>query len=117
MNRKLTTGTYATTPAFSAIPEHTAVCFDDDGGLVAVTGPANDPKSEAYARLFSAAPDLLEALREVTAQLFALHDCQGWKRAAKGPRSRDITQWVGPRTYAALDVAIAAISKAERGNQ
>jgi hypothetical protein len=66
MNRKLTTGKYETTDFFARITSHVAVCFDDDGGLVAVTGPTGgDPENEAYARLFAAAPDLLEALEAI----------------------------------------------------
>lgn len=64
------TGTYKPTPAFNSAPEHIAVCFDDDSTLVAVTGYADDPEnvaeSIAYARLFAAAPELLDLLEKIT---------------------------------------------------
>jgi len=60
--RKLTVGVYYPTDAFKALTEHSCVCFEDDMGLVAVTGPARDRESQEYADLFSAAPELLAAL-------------------------------------------------------
>lgn len=64
--RPLAVGEYETTEGFRRHALHTAVCFADEGpeagGLVAVTGPAGDEESGQYARLFAAAPDLLEAL-------------------------------------------------------
>lgn len=61
MQRKLTVGTYQTTNAFRQIGEHCAVIVEKTKGLVAITGPSNDPISQKDARLFAAAPDLLAA--------------------------------------------------------
>lgn len=49
------------TEAFQEIGKHTAVCFED-GGLVALVGPANDPESIRFASLFASAPDQFKAL-------------------------------------------------------
>ncbi len=57
----LAVGYYTPTTKFLQIPEHTAVMDAETRGLVAVTGPAHDPESHAYAQLFAAAPELLEA--------------------------------------------------------
>ncbi len=54
--------TYHATDKFRAIESHTCVCTAEDGGLMAVTGPAHDAKAQRYARLFATAPELLEAL-------------------------------------------------------
>lgn len=63
----LTVGYYMPSPKFARITEHVAVMratddpfawFDE---LVAVTGPAGNPRSIAEAHLFAAAPDLLAA--------------------------------------------------------
>lgn len=62
-NRPLTFGVYETTPAFQAIPKHSCVCYADDRGLVAVTGPADDPESQRLSELFAAAPELLAACK------------------------------------------------------
>jgi len=63
-SRPLAVGTYKPTPEFLSAPEHVAVCFDDDEGLVALTGYADDPlcvkESLEYAQLFAASPDLLK---------------------------------------------------------
>lgn len=67
IRRPLTTDTYRTTHEFRSIDSHAAVCLDDDlRGLVAVCGPAGDELSEATARLFAAAPELLEALEALS---------------------------------------------------
>ncbi len=58
---KLDTGYYQPSKEFLAIAEHTAVMDAKTRALIAVTGPSNDAESEAYARLFAASPQLLEA--------------------------------------------------------
>lgn len=61
----LSTGVYQPTSAFHAIPLHTAVCHAQTGALIALTGPAHDPTSHAYATLFAASSNfLLEAVRQ-----------------------------------------------------
>ena len=62
MDKHLNVGVYEATDAFRSIEQHSCVCFDDMG-LVAVTGPAEDKEAQAYADLFAAAPELLEALQ------------------------------------------------------
>ena len=79
--RALTTDTYVTTPAFRSIPAHACVTFADDGGLVATTGHAGDPASEAYARLFAAAPALLEVARIAAAWPRTPGECEIVDRA------------------------------------
>lgn len=69
LNRELTTGTYRPSNHFQSIREHAAVCFEDDEMLVAVTGPAGDGESEAYAKLFAASPALLQACKRALADL------------------------------------------------
>lgn len=61
-SRKLAFGVYPATAEFRKIENHSCVCYEDDLGLVAVTGPAGDEESEKYAELFAAAPEMLEAL-------------------------------------------------------
>lgn len=56
--RKLAVGFYVPSENFKNMSEMTAVFFEDDMGLVATTGPANDAESEEYARLFAQAPQL-----------------------------------------------------------
>lgn len=56
--RGLIAATYTATGAFRAIDEHAAVAYADNGELIAVTGEAGDPASEAFAQLFAAAPHL-----------------------------------------------------------
>lgn len=63
--RKLAFGVYEATEAFRETQKHSCVCYEDDLGLVAVTGPAGDEESEKYAELFAAAPQMLEALETV----------------------------------------------------
>ena len=53
---------YTTTPRFRQIERHTAVARED-GSLIAVTGPAGDAESEAYARRFAASGNLLAACK------------------------------------------------------
>lgn len=57
-DRPLAFGVYETTPAFQAIQQHSCVCYADDLGLVAVTGPADDPESQRLAELLAASPQL-----------------------------------------------------------
>lgn len=66
-NRELAFGVYEATPAFRSIEQHSCVCYADDMGLVAVTGPADDKESQEYAELFAQAPAMKKALEEVTA--------------------------------------------------
>lgn len=61
MTKHLNYGVYKTTDAFRSIEQHACVCFDDLT-LVAVTGQAEDEKSQKYAQLFASAPELLLAL-------------------------------------------------------
>jgi hypothetical protein len=68
MNRKLTTGYYTPTLTFASICEHIAVMDADDNTLVALVGAAQDTpenlaESKETARLFAAAPELLDALQ------------------------------------------------------
>jgi hypothetical protein len=67
IQRPLTVGQYTPTAAFRAIQNHSCVCYADDRGLVALTGPADDIESQKYADLFSAAPDLLEVCKAMIA--------------------------------------------------
>lgn len=60
--KSLDVGFYVPTVDFLAIQEHTAVMDADTQRLVAVTGPAQNSESLAFARLFAAAPVMLEAL-------------------------------------------------------
>lgn len=57
-SRKLWHGEYIATDNFRAIEKHASVCFKD-GGLVAVTGKADDRKSQLYAAMFADAPAML----------------------------------------------------------
>ena len=69
-NRKLTTGIYTATDSFRSIEKHIAVMFDDDCGLVAVVGPADDEHTQEsweYAQLFADAVNLRQALTEANA--------------------------------------------------
>jgi hypothetical protein len=63
--RQLAYGVYDATPNFQSIPQHSCVCFADDMGLVATTGPAGDKESEEYAELFAKAPIVALAAREM----------------------------------------------------
>jgi len=71
LNRPLAAGYYDTTDSFRAIPHHCCVYFEDDDTLVAVTGPAHDQESQAYAQLFAAAPALMTLAEEIAAWLIA----------------------------------------------
>lgn len=55
LKKTLKFGIYRATPEFRSIELHSCVCYEDLG-LVAVTGPANDELSQAYAELFANAP-------------------------------------------------------------
>ncbi len=67
--RKLAFGVYEASPEFQEISQHSCVCYEDDLGLVALTGPAGDKESEEYAELFSAAPEMLDALETMARYL------------------------------------------------
>lgn len=54
--RKLAAGVYETTEAFREIEQHSCVCYEDDLGLVATTGPAEDLESQQLADFFANAP-------------------------------------------------------------
>lgn len=62
--KKLEASKYEATDEFRAIDWHACV-MDETGGLIAATGPAGDAESERMARLFAAAPDLLDALQAI----------------------------------------------------
>lgn len=68
---ELAVGYYVPTPEFLAIPEHTAVMDAATQELVATTGPAGDPASQADAKLFAASRIMREALQAVSEQLAA----------------------------------------------
>jgi hypothetical protein len=55
-DRKLAFGVYVATENFKAVAEHSCVCYEDDMGLVATTGPADDELSQKYAEFFAGAP-------------------------------------------------------------
>lgn len=65
MNKKLSVGQYTPTEEFKAIPNMACVCYEEDRGLVAVTGPADDQESQEYAELFRAAPRMYKALKKI----------------------------------------------------
>lgn len=71
-HRPLTTGVYLPSQAFLTLPAHTAVCDATTGALIAVTGPAHDPESLAYATLFAQAAKL-RALLGVCAEYIEEH--------------------------------------------
>jgi hypothetical protein len=76
-NRKLTTGFYHPTESYKSIPEHIAVCFEDDLTLVAVIGASDDDtdhvlESHQYAQLFAAAPETLQKLSHALARIAQL---------------------------------------------
>lgn len=77
IKRPLTVGQYEPTPAFRQITNHSCVCYADDLGLVALTGPADDVESQKHAALFAAAPDLLETLRRTARWLEETHASMG----------------------------------------
>mgnify|MGYP001287945381 CR=1 FL=1 len=64
LSRPLKFGIYEATPAFREIKMHSCVCFGDDLGVVAVTGPAGSESSQAYAELFANAPLTAEHLKK-----------------------------------------------------
>ena len=65
MTRTLSYGVYNATDNFKSIAQHSCVCFADDMGLVATTGPAGDKESEQYAELFAKAQGVDLAAREM----------------------------------------------------
>jgi hypothetical protein len=83
LNRHLTVGQYTPTPAFKAIENHSCVCYADDLGLVALTGPAADMDSQRYADLFAAAPDMLDTLKRTARWLEETHASMGDECAAE----------------------------------
>lgn len=85
---------YTTTPRFRQIERHTAVARAD-GSLVAVTGPAGDAESEAYARRFAASSDLLVACKAFLSWYDGL--LQEDEAAAN-----EHTEWVGFCEFEAL---------------
>lgn len=106
--RKLAVGSYKTTRNFQAVPEHTAVMYADDCGLVATTGLAHDLESRQYALLFAAAPELLAACEIAEAVLTDIFERES-KTSAHGQRVRaDIESNLG--------YIQAAIAKARRGD-
>lgn len=58
-------GYYKPTFEFTRIPEFMAI-LDEQGNLVGLTGPATSRQAALDARLFSAAPDLLFALKTLS---------------------------------------------------
>ena len=68
MSVELTVGEYRSTADFIKIRMHVAVMEVGTNKLIAITGPQGDYESEAYAKLFAAAPELLAAAIE------ALHE-------------------------------------------
>lgn len=66
----LTVGAYTPTPAFRSIPAMVVVA-DVSRRVVATCGPLGDPQSHADARLYAAAPELLEALATLRAAVAA----------------------------------------------
>jgi len=62
--RKLSTGTYASSPEFMKILAHEAVRFQNDD-LVAVTGPLGDTEGMMYSVLFAKSPDMFQALNNL----------------------------------------------------
>lgn len=79
--RKLWHGEYVATDNFKSIEKHASVCFED-GGLVAVTGKADDRESQLYAAMFADAPAMLlevAELRSDRAELVAfVKDAYEW---------------------------------------
>lgn len=57
-----TVGQYTPTESFRTIKNHSCVCRKSDMGLIALTGAAEEEESQRISDLFSAAPELLEAL-------------------------------------------------------
>lgn len=68
--KRMTTGFYIPTENFKSIPEHIAVMNEDDQGLIALVGAADEApevvqESMECARLFAKAPELLEELNNL----------------------------------------------------
>lgn len=97
METKLIAGEYEATDSFRAIAKHTCVARPD-GTLVAVTGPAGDDESAAFALLCAAAPELLEACRLLM--------------QAEGMQQGERSGYVMGTISIAIDAARAAIAKA-----
>jgi len=100
---KLEVGYYQPSKGFVSIPEHTAVMDSRTLSLIAVTGPAHDAESEAYARLFAASPQLLMAARFALSVLKANNPVQRSEflaidklnEAIAVTAKGDITEWIG----------------------
>lgn len=69
LKEKWTVGQYTPTQTFKEITNHSCVCRKDDMGLVALFGPADDLESQRMADLFSAAPEMLEALKSLVGRI------------------------------------------------
>ena len=105
MNGKLTTGFYVPTPSFQSIPEHFAVMYEDNHGLVALCGPVDDDPeknkdSMAYAKKFAAVDDLIKALAVLVEEA-----SQRYPHFEQEPETSSARR--------ALDAARAAIAKAQ----
>lgn len=94
----LRTGIYSTTDKFREVKKHHAVIAGYNGALIAVTGPVGgslDAVSLANARLYAAAPKLLEIVEKFI----------------------DIVESAGPETYAdELSLARDTVEKAMKGD-
>ncbi len=99
--RPLAFGVYDATPEFQSIQQHSCVCYADDLGLVAVTGPADDVESQQFAELFAAAPktakerdhfkELAGNLLNFLIRLYNLFpDCQGGAQGDACKETREI---------------------------
>jgi len=69
LTRKVTVGQYTPSAPFKAINNHSCVCYADDMGLVALTGPAEDKDSQDLADFFvtacNAHEDLVKAISKI----------------------------------------------------
>ena len=97
----LAVGVYHTTDAFRAI-QTMACVYREDGSLVATFGPLGDVRSEADARLFAAAGEILDAAE-------ALFPANVWRRyeAAHLPERLTIKLMCTKAELMALRAALA----------
>lgn len=70
-HRPLVTATYEVSPEFAASQQHEAVVFVDSGRLVALAGPAGEPESQRFAKLFAGAQALVDSLDPETLEAIA----------------------------------------------
>jgi hypothetical protein len=63
ISEKWTVGQYIPTDGFKTVDNHSCVC-QFNKNLIAITGPADDIESQKLADLISAAPELLQFLKE-----------------------------------------------------